>query len=314
MEFRDIVVIGASAGGVRALQGLCSRLPAGLEAAIFIVMHTSPDHESSLPEILSKAGPLPAVAPRDGATIENSRIYVAPADRHMFLEKGFARVVFGPKENLFRPAIDPLFRSAASIYGRRVTGILLSGGLDDGCNGLKEIRNRNGIAVVQEPDDAEIPHLPLNAIRQVEVNYVLPVAKIAEFLASEVKKSLAPQENLPMAADTTRRHFDGITCPDCSGPIFEEKSGGLRFACIAGHAYSPETMRIGHAKKLENALWSAVATFEEHATVLRRLAKNGGGSKNDLQDLEEEARQKEEYASELRAFVQKTNNRGGLLQ
>lgn len=109
----------------------------------------------------------------------------------------------------------------------------------------------------------------------------------------------------------TDRHFDGITCPDCDGPIFETQDLVLRFACIAGHSYSPETMRIAHAKKLENALWSAIATFEEHATVLRRLARNGNGSngegQNDLQDLEEEARQKEEYASELRAFIGKVN-------
>ncbi|HWE51043.1 MAG TPA: chemotaxis protein CheB [Bryobacteraceae bacterium] len=320
MEYRDIVVIGASAGGIRALETLSRRLPAGLEAAIFIVMHTSPDHESSLPEILSEAGPLPAVAAHDGVAIEKGRIYVAPSDCHTFLEKGTVRVAFGPRENFFRPAIDPLFRSAASVYGRRVIGILLSGGLDDGCNGLQEIRNRHGLAVVQEPSDADVPHLPMNALRQVDVNYVLPAAQIADFLAGEVRKPLAPQKDVPMIDPAKHRRFDGITCPDCNGPIFEEKdvdkdgaekTGGLRFACIAGHSYSPGTMRVGHARKLENALWSAIATFQEHATVLRRLAQNGTrGGENDMQDLEEEARQQEEHAAELRAFIEKWNQRG----
>lgn len=197
MEFRDIVVVGASAGGVRALQTLVLGLPANLQAALFVVIHTSPEYKSLLPEILSSAGLLPVSAAQDGDTIENGRVYVAPTDRHMVLEGRVVRVVFGPKENLFRPAIDPLFRSAASSYGHRVIGILLSGGLDDGCNGLLEIRKRGGLAVVQDPANAEVPYLPLNAIRQVDVNHVLPVAKIAEFLTGEVTKALAKQEVLP---------------------------------------------------------------------------------------------------------------------
>lgn len=308
MALRNIVVIGTSAGGVHALQTLVRGLPADLPAALFVVLHTSPGEKSMLPEILNYAGPLPASTAEEGSTIENGRIYVAPNDRHMLVESGKVRVVFGARENLFRPAIDPLFRSAAAAYGPSVIGILLSGTLDDGCDGLAEISDRRGLAVVQEPSNAKFPQLPLNAIHKVNVDHVLPAAEIAALLVSEVSKPVVEKE-IPVTADKPRRHFDGITCPDCHGPIYEDHGSGLRFRCVAGHSYSPETMRTEHAKKLENALWSAIANFEEHATILRRLAQdtNGDHAQDDIRDLEDEALRQEEHASELRAFVEKVS-------
>jgi two-component system chemotaxis response regulator CheB len=308
MALRDIVVIGASAGGVRALQTLVRGLPVDLQAALFVVLHTPSGEKSLLPEILSHAGAIPALAAQEGSGIENGRIYVAPNDRHMLVERDRVRVVFSPRENLFRPAIDPLFRSAASAYGPRVIGILLSGTLDDGCNGLGEISRKGGLAIVQEPSEADFPQLPLNAIQRVNVNRVLPVAKIAALLAGEVTRSVA-EEEISMASAKPGRHFDGITCPDCHGPIYEDHGNGLRFRCVAGHSYSPETMRVEHAKKLENALWSAIANFEEHATILRKLAHNTGGDavRDDAGELEGEARRQEEHASALRVFVEKIN-------
>ncbi len=302
MATRDIVVIGASAGGVHALRKLVRGLPADLNAAIFVVLHTSPGYKSMLPEILAAAGALSAVTAEDGSPIESGRIYVAPTDRHLLVERGRVRVVFSPRENLFRPAIDPLFRTAAYAYGARVIGILLSGTLDDGCDGLAEIGERGGLTVVQEPSDAEFPQLPLNAIRRVPVKRVLPASEIAVLLTSEATSPVVAEEEIPVP-ETSDRRFNGITCPDCSGPIYEEHGGGLRFRCIVGHSYSPETMRVEHAKKLENALWSAIATFEEHATILRRLARDTSGDR----DLEAEARQEDEYARELREFVAKVN-------
>jgi two-component system chemotaxis response regulator CheB len=308
MALRNIVVVGASAGGVRALRALVRGLPADLQAALFVVLHTPSGEKSLLPEILSHAGALPAIAAQEGSMIENGRIYVAPNNRHMLVERGRVRVVFSPRENLFRPAIDPLFRSAASAYRARVIGILLSGTLDDGCNGLDEIKQRGGFAIVQKPSDAEFPDLPLNAIQRVNVDRVLPVAEIATLLINEVTTSVT-EEEISMASTKPGRHFDGITCPDCHGPIYEEEGGSLRFRCVAGHSYSPETMRIEHAKKLENALWSAVANFEEHATILRRLAqdKEGDGLPEDAADFEDEARRQEEHASELRFFAERIN-------
>jgi two-component system, chemotaxis family, protein-glutamate methylesterase/glutaminase len=305
MECRNVVVVGASAGGVKALEKLAAGLPENLPAALFVVLHTPATEKSKLPEILSRAGPLQAVRATDNAEIRCGQIYIAPPDRHMVVERGKVRVVFSPRENLFRPAIDPLFRSAAYTYGTGAVGILLSGTLDDGCNGLALIKEMGGLTVVQEPAEAEFPHLPFNAIRRVAVDHVLPAAKIGTLLSNEVTKHDA-WEGMSMGTEPPTRRFEGVTCPECSGPVYEEEGRPLLFRCVAGHSYSPETMRIAHSKKMEDALWSAIANFEEHAALLRRLAQDTNG---DVRDLEGEARENLAHASELRALLEKTAQR-----
>src|SRR3954452_16430579 len=147
----DIVVVGASAGGVEALSTLVAELPRSLRAAVFVVLHVSRGR-SVLPEILTRAGRLPAVHPADWERIEYGRIYVAPPDHHMTLEQDTIRIVHGPSENGYRPAVDPLFRSAARAYGPRVVGVVLTGALDDGTAGLAAVKEAGGTAVVQDPD------------------------------------------------------------------------------------------------------------------------------------------------------------------
>src|SRR5512138_1119018 len=171
MAKKDIVVIGASAGGMAALEKVVGGLPADLAAAVFIVWHLSPGMKTLLPAVLSRAGPIRAAHPRDGDAIEPGRIYIAPNDRHMLLEKGYIRVTKGPKENRFRPAVDPLFRSAAYVYGPRAIGVVLSGALDDGTSGLWSIKLRGGTAVVQDPSDAMHRSMPLNALDHVAVDH-----------------------------------------------------------------------------------------------------------------------------------------------
>jgi two-component system chemotaxis response regulator CheB len=268
--------------------------------------------------ILAKIGTLPAVLPRDEEKIETGKIYVAPSDRHMVIAGDSVHVYFGPRENLFRPAIDPLFRSAAEAKPQSLIGILLSGGLDDGCSGLDYIKKHGGVTIVQDPDDALVPNLPLNALRLVEVDYKLPANKIAEVILAQLgqphsgsreaaRRDDNGKRSNHMSHDEQPRRFDGITCPECSGPIFEQQIGRLQFRCIVGHSYSPGTMRTEHARRLENALWSAIAGFEEHATILRRLAaaSDNGADPDDLVQLQEEAQQQEGHARELRAFLAK---------
>lgn len=239
LQEKDIVVVGASAGGVQALRTLVAGLPADLRAAVFVVLHTSPLHKSTLAEILTRAGPLPAKHPKDGERIERGRIYVAPPNRHLVLEEDRVRVVFGPAENRFRPAMDPLFRSAASVYGPRVAGIVLSGTLSDGCNGLIEIKQKGGLTVVQDPKEAEFPQLPLNVLRRLDVDYILPAVSIAELLRTAIATPVEEESNR-MTTNEPEPHFSGLTCPDCDGPIMEVNDGSvLRFQCIVGHAYSP---------------------------------------------------------------------------
>lgn len=182
MSRHDVIVIGASAGGVASLWQLVQGLPNNLAAAIFVVVHVSAKHPSSLPNILQKSGKLPSVHAVDGAQIKPGCIYIAPPDRHLLIKPQCMRVVFGPKENRFRPAIDPLFRTAALTYGERVVGVVLSGALNDGTAGVIEIKEQGGIVIAQDPREAMFSSMPESAIQHADVDYILPVADIASVL------------------------------------------------------------------------------------------------------------------------------------
>ena len=246
MANRDIVVIGASAGGMEALQKLVSRLPAGLPASLFVVWHLSPGVKSILPSILTKAGALPAVHPQDGDRIEPGRIYVAPNDHHMLLENGYIRVARGPKENRFRPAVDPLFRSAAYVYGARAVGVVLTGALDDGTAGLWTIKLRGGTAIVQEPEEALIRGMPLNALDNVAVDYRLPVAEIGELLPSLVREPAGEPAALPQAEAEKTMHE-------------------LRIA--------KEREALKENMSIEAGLWDAVRAADETVMLLNQLGE-----------------------------------------
>lgn len=182
MAKRNIVVVGASGGGVTALVSFVKSLPPQLEASIFIVLHVPPFSQSRLPEILSSAGHFKAVHPNDGDSIKPGLIYVANNDRHLLVEEGRVLVKKGPKENRFRPSVDALFRSAAYTYGSRVIGIILSGMLDDGTSGLWTIKQLGGVGIIQEPSEAMFPQMPENVLEYIEVDHRLPVADMGALL------------------------------------------------------------------------------------------------------------------------------------
>jgi two-component system chemotaxis response regulator CheB len=292
MPGHDIVVIGASAGGVEALKNLVRWLPRGLSAAVFVVLHTWPRGTSYLPEILSSAGRLPAVHPRDGEAVEQGRIYVAPPDYHMLLEPGHVRLDRGPRENRTRPAIDPLFRSASRAYGDRVVGVILSGTLDDGTSGMIAIKLRGGIAMVQDPAEAIFADMPQSALRNAAIDYCLPVRGIAETIVSLVTAAVpqpSPAQPVPVvqASEIAERKTltveqekalgaaSGITCPECHGALWEIRDAGLlRFECRIGHAFSGESMLADHNDAVERAVWAAVRALAENAALHRRLAED----------------------------------------
>ncbi|HKT40687.1 MAG TPA: chemotaxis protein CheB, partial [Ktedonobacterales bacterium] len=244
---RDIVVIGASAGGVEALTTFVANLPDHLPAALFVVVHIPAEASSTLAQILSRAGPLPATTAKDQAPITHGHIYVAPPDHHLLVTTDVMRVVYGPRENRHRPAIDPLFRSAAVNYGRRVVGIVLSGALNDGTAGLLAIKRAGGIAMVQDPTTAAFPGMPQSALSYVAVDWSLPLPALAEKVAT-LARGTAPKRkgNVTMeemddeqkaemwteteiaglnpAAVTQAPRYGKIssyTCPDCHGPLWE---------------------------------------------------------------------------------------------
>ena len=186
MTKRDIIVIGASAGGIEALRELTSELPARLDAAILIVLHIPPWWDSQLPALLSREGGVQAVAAREDDPIEHGRIYVAAPEHHLLVDSGRIHLWRGPKENLHRPAINALFRSAAVTFGERVIGIVLSGCMDDGSTGLWWVKRFQGLTVVQHPNEARYPDMPQNALRHVAVDYILTAREIGKSLPNMI--------------------------------------------------------------------------------------------------------------------------------
>lgn len=291
MAYRNIIVIGASAGGFEALKKLVEKLPEDFQASIFIVWHISPDVVGILPEVLSRAGKIPARHPIDGESIQANRIYVAPPDHHLLIEAGLIRVTKGPKENRFRPAVDPLFRSAAYAYGSQVIGVILSGALDDGTSGLWMIKHRGGAAVVQDPDDAEFPSMPRSALREVKVDYRVPVAEMADLLVNLAKEEVELSEvcmeedkltELEIKIAKEQKAFDlGImslgelspfTCPDCHGVLLKFKDGERkRYRCHTGHAFSADALLTTLTANIEDSLYNAIRGIEESVMLLNEM-------------------------------------------
>jgi two-component system, chemotaxis family, protein-glutamate methylesterase/glutaminase len=291
MPDHGIVVVGASAGGVEALTDLAASLPGDLPAAVFVVLHLPATGISALPEILRRHGPLPAAHVKDGEPIQPGRVYVAPPDHHVLLRSGHVHLSRGPRENGHRPAIDPLFRSAAREYTTRVIGLVLSGALDDGTAGLLAIKSRGGTTVVQDPADALYPGMPGNALAHVQVDHVAAAPSVGKLLARLIA-NLDEPPGAPAPTDTqaevemeglSLEAFEGnhpgrpsgFSCPDCDGVLWQIQDGGLeRYRCRLGHAWSPESLLTQQSDALEAALWVALRSLEERAALARRLAES----------------------------------------
>src|SRR5215211_1323169 len=278
---KDIIVVGASAGGIEALRVLAGGLPADFPASLFVVLHTSPESPAMLPNILARSGSLPALSPKDGDRIRPGTIYVAPPDRHLLIEPNLMRVTRGPKENRFRPAVDPLFRSAAQTYGPRVVGVILTGYLD------------GGTAVVQDPADALVPSMPLSAVTHVQVDYCLPLDEIAPLLVRlttevakdkgaypvpkevEIEVNIAKEQKALEAGVLQLGEPSNYACPECHGVLLQMKEGTLfRFRCHTGHAYSIESLLTDITEKMDDALWNSIRAFEEGELFMRHMAEH----------------------------------------
>lgn len=332
MAHRDMVVIGASAGGLEALRQLLGALPANLDAAVLVVLHTSNHEGSVLPNILGRAGPLPAVHPKDGARIRKGHVYIAPPNLHMIVADGHLQLVPGPRENLHRPAIDPLFRSAAAVYGPRVIAIVLTGLLDDGTSGLMVVRASGGEAIVQDPDTATFAAMPRNALKQVPDAFVLPLEQIpgmvvrlcregangkapsSEFLADAEKDVKIAEFDMSEIENEGRNGTPSeFACPDCGGVLWEIlESGFLRYRCRVGHAFTAKYLEAEQRHAIESALWAALRALEESISLSHRLAKRADDWKQSaLHELyEERANAKENHARILRDFLLQVNARG----
>jgi two-component system, chemotaxis family, protein-glutamate methylesterase/glutaminase len=327
MATRDTIVIGASAGGVQALTKLVAELPAGLPAAVFIVLHIPPNAPSLLPHILSRDSRLPVVHAQNGEKITPGKVYVAPPDRHLLIEDHHVKLVHGPKENLHRPSIDALFRSAARWAGPRTIGVVLTGARDDGTVGMRTIKQRGGIAIVQDPSEAPFPSMPMSVIQDIRVDYSLPLGEIAPLLNQlsrqtaeeegaypmadelEIEAIIAEQEmesNELIASVEKLGTISRLTCPDCHGALWEINDKQiLRYRCHVGHAFSAESLNEGQTQMLEVALWSAVRALEEQMMLAKRIVERArkANQPRAARLFQKRAQEAEEHSSVIRQLL-----------
>jgi two-component system chemotaxis response regulator CheB len=288
---RDLVVVGASAGGVEALRSLAAQLPADLPAGVLVVLHLPAGGTSALAGILDRAGPLPATSAQHGEPIENGRLYVAPPDHHLLVDGDCCALSRGATENGHRPAINALFRSAALARGPLVAGIVLSGVLDDGTAGLVAIKSHGGLAIVQDLDDAAYRGMPEAALANVRADQVLPAAEIGAQLGQILATPLEPAPTYEPSAllryenalaqnrggagdelELVGSSYSGLTCPDCQGALVQLDLAHERFRCRIGHAWSADALLATVDHRMQAALWTALRSLDEKTGLARRMS------------------------------------------
>jgi two-component system chemotaxis response regulator CheB len=324
MQTPRIVVIGASAGGIEAARAIATELPRDFPAPICLVIHIPPESPSLLPEIIDRAGALTAVTAYDGASLKPGHIYLPPPDHHLVVDPGRLRVTRGPRENRFRPAIDPLFRSAAQVYGPAAIGVILTGNLDDGSAGLWAIQQLGGVTIVQDPADARFPSMPRSALATVTPRHCIPLARIPAVLEAVVSAPLGAREEVPVP-DHVRVEVNiakgdhpldaGLedlgaaspyACPECHGVLLALKhEGRTRFRCHTGHAYSAESLLAAIREKTEESLWQTIRALEEGMRFIQHVIghRSHGGDPDDATRLRSAADQMRAQADALRALI-----------
>ena len=321
---RDIVVVGASAGGVEALRGFFSALPAHLKAAVVVVLHIPPHTPSRLDQVLTRATSLPVVIAEDGQSITHGQVYVASPDRHLMVTPQGIRLSRGPKEGRARPSIDVLFRSAATAFGSRVIGVVLSGALDDGTAGLWAIKDHQGTVLVQTPSEALHASMPESAIAHVQVDFIGTVdalaAKVAELVgtaapgeaATAFSVQRAMENDIAMEGNALKTgvmnlgQISKYACPECHGVLVQFKEGPIvRFRCHTGHAFSLKTLLAGINSAIDNGLWATLRAVEERVMLLRQLQElaQRSGAIVEAAEWQRQADASEKRLQPLRALV-----------
>ena len=329
-------MIGGSSGALEVLRQMLGGLPKDFPASIFIVVHVPRESPSNLPAILSRSSALKVSHPRDDEPIRAGHVYIAPPDYHMLLHQDRVRIVRGPRENRSRPAIDPLFRSAVRAYDGRVAGVIVSGVLDDGSDGLHLVKSAGGLAIVQEPDDAAFGDMPRNALEYTKADYVVPAAELAATLLRVVGEPAKSRNGRPApinrpgnrpvnrpvnrevklselelnaVEDPERNGKPSVfACPECNGALWEVSNGGPeRFRCRVGHSYTAENLLAEKISSFETALWEALRSLEEAATLARRMAARAlrQGHRRAADRFDEVAEAKQQHAEALREILLK---------
>jgi two-component system chemotaxis response regulator CheB len=320
---RDTVVLGASAGGIEALQRVLPAFRDGTEASVFIVLHLPADGHSVLDSVLGRSTTFETLFARDGEAIVPRRVYVAPPDQHLLLEEGHVRLLHGARENRSRPAIDPLFRSAAAARRGRVMGAVLSGLLDDGAAGLLSVKRCGGLAFVQNPADAIESEMPERAVDVLgaHLDGALTADELGQHLVSLIGTP-APDGEVPEDVQLELRMLRGevaglevlpqlgppipVSCPECGGPLWAISDGRLqRFRCHTGHTYGVESLLTDQSNQIERALWAAIKGLEQRSQMLVNLAKEVGQNRRSpgAERYKEEGARLLEHAQTLRGVL-----------
>ncbi|MFC1458470.1 chemotaxis protein CheB [Microvirga arabica] len=322
MGNRDIIVIGGSSGATAPLKTILGALPPDLPAAVFIVLHIPARSIGILSTVASAAGSLPVHQAADGMRIEPGNIYLALPDHHLIITQGHIRLGRGPRENMARPAIDPLFRSAAAAYGSRVIGVILSGLLNDGASGLEAVKRCGGVAIVQDPADAIADEMPRSALEAVTVDLSVPSARIGDVLSDLAREAAGPSVPIPpdirlevdiaagerVDSEVVRGFAEpaALTCPACGGVLSSVKgSKPLRFRCQVGHSYTSDILAKEQESAVDEALRVALRVIEERAELVSRMAEDGrrSGRRVVAEMYEGRAIEYRQYADTLRRAV-----------
>jgi two-component system chemotaxis response regulator CheB len=309
----DIIVIGASLGGVEAIRNLVANLPRDLPAAVFVVQHVSPEAPGLFAQVLGRVSRLTVGMAVDAEPIEYGRVYVAPPDRHLLLVPDRVRVVYGPRENHWRPAIDPLFRSAAIAFQSRVAAVILTGLLNDGAAGLVAVKQCGGLAVVQDPKDAQHPEMPENALAQIEPDHCVALAQMAPLLVRLANEPAPPPPPIPDEIRRETRVMEiamnhagpgeapgtptELTCPECGGVLWQIGEEPTRYRCHVGHAYAEGTLLDSQNDGVEYALWAAVRALKERGELLARMGRTARNQNRVYAAADHEQKSQESFAN-----------------
>ncbi len=311
MPQHDIIAIGASVGGINAMKAIIASFPENLPAAVFVVIHTTEDNPGRLPSLLNRNSKIPVVYASHDSPVQPGRVYLARPGQQLVLERNRMKLTNGPRENRHRPAVDVLFRSAAQAYGSRVVGVVLTGNLDDGTLGLIEIKRREGLAVVQDPDDAFAPSMPRAALEAVKADYVLPIKDIGPHLVRVATSSLPEPEAIRLVAEPEDGGNGHYSCPECGGTLEEVDIGpNLKFRCRVGHAYGAESLVEDQADAIERALWAGIRSLEEHSEFCGRMARRYKASNRWAltERFRERAEASREHATTLRELLERAEH------
>ena len=317
-----VIAIGGSAGSIRAVQTLCETLPADLAAAVCIVVHVGPRGHNLVADIFGQRCPIPVETALDGQKLEIGGAYVAPADRHLIVVDDTVRLGTGPRENLARPAIDPLLRSVGLSHGSRAIGVILTGMLNDGAAGLADLKRCGGITVVQSPIEAAEREMPLAALAASDVDYQSPIAELGALLKLLTSKppgpSPTPAEDVRLEVEIALGRASGtdeanrlanpvpLSCPACGGVLSQvRRSPPLRFRCQVGHAYTAEALQVEQEGSVDEALRVALRIVEERAVLAHKMAEDArrSGLRHSAASFERRSAESRDHVETLRAAL-----------